>query len=173
MAGLSEEFGAAGGLSVVERVEGIGMTDYYGVSGRAAGPEQEQMTEAECERKVALLRASWTYFDDVAARVSPELRKGPRGGGREKDEIVRHVNGAEIAEFATKVGVRTLARRPAGPGRAARPSRRLLRGDPRDQRPRGRGGVVVDRPIPDPTMHLAHAGPCVGDGGPGPVLSRR
>jgi hypothetical protein len=107
LAGLSDEFGAAGDLAVVERLEGIGMTDYYGLSGRAAGPEQDQMTEPECERKLALLRATWTYFDEVAARVSPELRKGPRGGGRERDEIIRHVNGAEIAEFATKVGVRT------------------------------------------------------------------
>jgi hypothetical protein len=107
LAGLSDEFGETGELTVVERLEGIGMTDYYGVSGRAAGPEQEQMTEPECERKVALLRASWTYFDDVAARVSPELRKGPRGGGRDRDQIVRHVNGAEIVENAKKVGVRS------------------------------------------------------------------
>jgi hypothetical protein len=107
LAGLSDEYGAAGELTVVERLEGIGMTDYYGLSGRPAEPEKDQMSESECERKVALLRAAWTYFDDVAARVSPELRKGPRGGGRERDEIVRHVNGAEIAEFAKKVGVRT------------------------------------------------------------------
>jgi len=84
------------------------MTDFYGVSGRAAEPEQEQMSEAACERKIALLRASWTYFDDVASRVSAELQKCPRGGGRDRDEIVRHANGAEIHEFATKVGVRTL-----------------------------------------------------------------
>ena len=31
---------------------------------------------------VTLLRACWAYFDDVAARVSPEMRRGPRGGGR-------------------------------------------------------------------------------------------
>jgi hypothetical protein len=107
LAGLAEEFGGTGEPAVVERLEGNGMTDYYGVSGRAAKPEQDQMSEAECERKIALLRASWTYFDDVASRVSAELRKGPRGGGRERDEIVRHVNGAEIYEHATKVGVRT------------------------------------------------------------------
>jgi hypothetical protein len=106
LAGLSDEFLAAHELKVVERVEGIGMTDYYGVSGRSAGPEQVQMTEAECERKVALLRASWTYFDDVAAHVSPELRKGPRGGGRERDEIVRHVNANEVEDFGRKAGVR-------------------------------------------------------------------
>lgn len=106
-AGLSEDFGALGELAVIERQDGIGMTDYYGLSGKPAMPELDQMTKAECERKIALLRASWTYFDDVAAHVSPELRKGPRGGGRERDEIVRHVNGAEIVEFAPKVGVRT------------------------------------------------------------------
>ncbi len=106
LAGLADEFGAAGEFAVVERLEGIGMTDYYGVSGRWAAPEQEQMSEAACERKVALLQASWATFDSVAARVSPELRKGPRGGGRERDEIVRHANGAEIYEFAPKVGVR-------------------------------------------------------------------
>src|ERR1043166_8073915 len=32
LAGLSDEFGAEGELAVVERLEGIGMTDYYGVS---------------------------------------------------------------------------------------------------------------------------------------------
>ena len=44
---------------------------------------------------------------DVASRVSAELRKGPRGGGRDRDRIVRHANGAEIVEFAKKVGVIT------------------------------------------------------------------
>jgi hypothetical protein len=107
LAGLADEFEAAGELAVVERLEGNGMTDYYGVSGMSAESEREQMSEAACERKIALLQAAWTTFDDVASRVSPELRKGPRGGGRERDEIVRHVNGAEIAERATKVGVRT------------------------------------------------------------------
>jgi hypothetical protein len=106
LAGVGAEFNAAGALEVVEQVEGIGMTDYYGVSGRSAAPEHEPMTEAECERKIALLQASWRTFDDFAARVSAELRKGPRGGGWEKDRIVRHVNGAEIDEFAPKVGVK-------------------------------------------------------------------
>jgi hypothetical protein len=106
LAGFGAEFGAAGDLEVVEQVEGIGMTDYYGLSGRAATPEKEPMTDAECERKIVLLQASWRFFDDVAARVSAELRKGPRGGGWEKDRIIRHVNGAEIDEFAPKVGVK-------------------------------------------------------------------
>jgi hypothetical protein len=106
LAGCGAEFEAAGAVEVVEHVEGIGMTDYYGVSGRPAAPEHDPMTEAECERKIALLQASWQTFDDFAARVSAELRKGPRGGGWEKDRIIRHVNGAEIDEFAPKVGVK-------------------------------------------------------------------
>lgn len=107
VAGRADDFGATGGLEVVERLDGTGMTDFYGVSARSAGPEYEQLSEAACERKIALLRACWTYFDDVASRVSPDLRLGPRGGGRDRDRIVRHANGAEIDEFAKKVGVIT------------------------------------------------------------------
>lgn len=106
-AGLGDEFAATGEVEVVERLEGAPMTDFHGVSARSAGPEQGQMSEAECERKLALLRASWAYFDDVVSRVSAELRKGPRGGGRDRDRIMRHTNGAEIGEFAKKVGVIT------------------------------------------------------------------
>jgi len=106
VAGFGAEFAAAGELKVVEQLEGIGMTDYYGLSGRPAAPEYDQMTDADCERKIALLRASWRAFDDMAARVSAELRTGPRGGGWPKDRIIRHVNGAEIDEFAPKVGVK-------------------------------------------------------------------
>lgn len=106
LAGHGAEFRATGDFEVVEELEGIGMTDYYGLSGRAATPEYEPMDDADCERKIALLRASWSTFDETAAHVSAELRKGPRGGGWEKDRIIRHVNGAEIDEFAPKVGVK-------------------------------------------------------------------
>ena len=104
---LADEFAAAGEMEVVERVKGTGTTDFRGISARSAGPEQEPMSEAGCERKIALLQACWAYFDDVASRVSAELRKGPRGGGRDRDRIVYHTNGAEIIEFAKKVGVIT------------------------------------------------------------------
>ena len=108
LAGIADEFGGIGDPVVVERIEGIGMTDFYGLSMRAAGPEEEQMSDAACERKIGLLRACWTYFDAVASRVSAELRKGPRGGGRDRDRIVEHVNNVEISDFAKKVGLTTL-----------------------------------------------------------------
>ena len=74
---------------------------------KPAGAEQEQMSDDECERKIALLQACWTYFDDVASRVSEELRKGPRGGGRDRDRIIQHVNNVEISDFSRKVGLTT------------------------------------------------------------------
>ena len=105
LAGLGKEFAEAGKLKVVEHVPGTGMTDFYTLSFHSAKPEYKPMTDAECERRLALLRATWTYFDEVASRVSPELKKGPRGGGRDRDRIIRHVNGTEIVDFAKKVGV--------------------------------------------------------------------
>jgi len=105
-AGYGAQFAKAGPLNVVEEVDGIGMTDYYGVSGRAASAEMGPMSDADCDRKVALLQAAWRAFDDAAHRVSPDLRLGPRGGGRSREEIVGHVNRAEIDEFAPKVGVK-------------------------------------------------------------------
>jgi hypothetical protein len=44
-------------------------------------------------------------FDDVVAVAPAELRKGPRGGGRDRDQIERHVSDAEIS-YARKLGVR-------------------------------------------------------------------
>ena len=64
------------------------------------------MGAQELERGITLLRACWAFFDDVAARVSPEMRKGPRGGGRDRDRIIRHVIRTESEDFAKQVGLR-------------------------------------------------------------------
>ncbi len=105
LAGYGASFGRLGGPEIVEDVPGIGMTDFYGLSGVPASAEKEPMSPADCDRKVALLEATWAYFDATLARVSEELRKGPRGGGREKDVIRRHVVGWEIYDLSKKVGV--------------------------------------------------------------------
>ena len=34
------------------------------------------------------------------------MRKGPRGGGRDRDQIIRHTIRAESEDFAKKVGLR-------------------------------------------------------------------
>ena len=105
LAGLDEEFRAAGALELVEDHVGVGSTDFWGISFAPSSFEQEPMGEDELDRKLRLLDAAWRYFDDVAARVSAELQKGPRGGGRNRDEIVRHALGWERADLARRVGV--------------------------------------------------------------------
>lgn len=104
-AGLAAEFDRAGDLEVVEDHVGVGSTDYWGISFAPSSFEQEPMGADELDRKIGLLEASWRYFDDVAARVSAEMQKGPRGGGRDRDEIVRHALGWERADLAKRVGV--------------------------------------------------------------------
>jgi hypothetical protein len=106
LAGLGREFKAAGPLEVVEDKVGPGSTDFWGISFAPAATEQDPMDEVRLERGITLLQACWTYFDTVAARVSPELRKGPRGGGRDRNRIVRHVVRTESEDFAKRVGVR-------------------------------------------------------------------
>src|SRR5919201_7136450 len=102
-------------LRVVERLPGSATTD-FGAPGEAAGGDQEPVSAAAAARAAKLLTASWAVFDQVAAAAPAELRKGPRGGGRDRDKMVDHVLGAE-AGYARKIGVRH--RQPAIDDRAA------------------------------------------------------
>jgi hypothetical protein len=105
LADMGADFDAAGPLEVVEDRVGTGSTDFWGISFSPSSTEQDPMDEAELERKLTLLRAAWAFFDGVAARVSPELRKGPRGGGRDRDKIIGHVIRVESMDFAAGVGI--------------------------------------------------------------------
>ena len=64
------------------------------------------MRDVEFDRKIDLLRACWAFFDGVGRRVSAEMRKGPRGGGRDRDRIIRHTIRTESEDFAKRVGLR-------------------------------------------------------------------
>ncbi|MFN8484221.1 MAG: hypothetical protein U0768_14380 [Anaerolineae bacterium] len=82
-------------LTVVERLEGNATTD-FGAPDIAPSSDTRPIDEAERTRLQALLQAYWGAFDAAAdAAVSKELRKGPRGGGRDVEGITRHVMGAE------------------------------------------------------------------------------
>ena len=105
LAGLAREFDAAGALEIVEDKVGTGSTDFWAISFSPSETEHGPMTEAELERGTTILRACWAFFDDVAARVSPEMRTGPRGGGRDRDRIIRHVIRNESEDFAKQVGL--------------------------------------------------------------------
>ena len=105
-AGMADAFDAAGSLDVVEDRVGAGSTDFWGISFTPSGFEHEPMDDTELDRKVELLRACWEFFDAVASRVSAEMRKGPRGGGRDRDEIIHHTIRTESVDFAGRLGLR-------------------------------------------------------------------
>jgi len=106
-AGVAGAFGPAGGLEVVERVPGSSSTDFWGIAHVPSQIERDVLPPADLERRLDLLVACWAYFDDVAARISDELRPGPRSAGRSHDQIVRHVYYNEPEQFSRKVEVRT------------------------------------------------------------------
>ena len=106
LAGMATAFDAAGALEVVEDRVGPGSTDFWGISFAPSSGETEPMDGAELERKLTLLQAAWKFFDSVAARVSEEMRKGPRGGGRDRTRIIRHTIRTESEDFARQVGLR-------------------------------------------------------------------
>jgi hypothetical protein len=106
LAGMSREFDAAGPLEAVEHKVGTGSTDFWAISFSPCSAEQDPMRDDELERGITLLRACWAFFDGVAARVSPEMRTGPRGGGRDREQIIRHTIRNESEDFARKVGLR-------------------------------------------------------------------
>jgi hypothetical protein len=106
-AGMTKAFTKAGDPQVVERVPGVGSTDFWGIAHAPSEIEREVLSKADLDRRLDLLSACWAYFDDVAARVSPELRLGPRGGGRSRDKIIGHVHRVEPGQFSSKIDVRT------------------------------------------------------------------
>ena len=91
-------------FKVVERLAGNATTD-YGAPSIPAKDESRPLTPLQAERMRDLLEAGWTYLDRVIAKAPAELRKGPRGGGRDRDEMFDHVLGAEM-EYAKRIGVR-------------------------------------------------------------------
>jgi hypothetical protein len=118
-AGFGRAFDDAGPLDVVEDRVGTGNTGFWGISFLPSSFEQEPMDAAELERKLTLLQACWAYFDEVAARVSPEMRRGPRGGGRDRDTIIRHTIRNESEVFAKRVGLVVPEYGAMGPGALA------------------------------------------------------
>ena len=93
-------------VDVVERYPGTGSTDFWGISFAFSDIDRQAMSSEELERELTLMQACWAFFDAVRSRVSAEMQKGPRGGGRDRDRIVRHTLGAE-QDWAAKLGVRT------------------------------------------------------------------
>jgi hypothetical protein len=103
---MDAEFAASTTADVVERYPGTGSTDFWGISFAFSGIDRQYLSSEEFECQLTLMQACWTFFDEVRSCVSAEMQKGPRGGGRDRDHIVRHTFGTEQG-WAAKIGVLT------------------------------------------------------------------
>jgi hypothetical protein len=97
-------FVPAAPLEVVEAVTGNATTDF---GAPAVMPQLDLVatTGAQANRLARLVEATWAALDEVVASAPPTLRKGPRGGGRDRDAVAKHCLAAEVA-YARKLGVR-------------------------------------------------------------------
>jgi hypothetical protein len=86
---------AAAGFQVLERVTGSATTD-FGALDVVPALDGEPVAAQEAERLATLIRAAWDLFEQTAAVAPPVLRKGARGGGRDRDQIVAHVRETEV-----------------------------------------------------------------------------
>jgi hypothetical protein len=93
-------------LEVIARIRGGGAAD-FGVPEAKLPADLEPLAPKAAARLAGLVEAGWRVFDKVVAGAPAELRKGPRGGGRDRDKIVEHVLGAEVA-YARRIGLRGL-----------------------------------------------------------------
>jgi hypothetical protein len=92
------------GFTVVERLPATATTD-FGSLDKDTNADLEPLRPGETARLAAIVAAAWDVFDDVVAAAPAELRKGPRGGGRDRDKIYAHVVNAE-ASYVRKIGLR-------------------------------------------------------------------
>ena len=86
---------------VTDRVSGDATTD-FGAPGKVPPCDVDALLPAHW---IDVLTASWALLDSVAASAPEALRKGPRGGGRDRDAVVQHVLNAEQS-YARKIGVK-------------------------------------------------------------------
>jgi hypothetical protein len=91
-------------VEIVERLSGGGGTD-FGVPDQVKEQDRRRTTATDGKRLAALVEAAWRAFDATSKKAPEELRKGPRGGGRDTSKIVDHVLGAEQA-YANVMGIK-------------------------------------------------------------------
>ncbi len=100
---LGSELASQAEPEIIGRYPGVGSTDFWGISFAPSPLDREPFDAPTFDRQARLLRAAWAELDETAARVSAELRPGVRGGGRSRDEIVRHVLATEGGGFSKRV----------------------------------------------------------------------
>lgn len=94
------EFRAPGSVDafiINERLKGNVSTD-FGAPAVAPKIDQMPMNQQDFERSQRILKSCWVAFDRaVQQAIGKELRKGPRGGGRDLKKIQKHVLEADQA----------------------------------------------------------------------------
>jgi hypothetical protein len=98
-------------VEVVERRDGDATTA-FGAPSIVADADRRPADATEAARLARLVDAAWASFDRIAAAAPEELRKGPRGGGRDRTKVVDHVNGGDDA-YAGVLGIPAAERRDA------------------------------------------------------------
>jgi hypothetical protein len=100
----------AGTIQVIETLPGNATTEFGAPN--VIGPwDAESLSPKELNRRIAVLQDCWNYFDAVVDAAPAKLRKGPRGGGRDRDAIADHVREAERAS-CSRAGFRVAPRTP-------------------------------------------------------------
>jgi len=91
-------------LEVFETAGGGAGTE-FGVPSRVTDADRRPTTAAEGERLACLVEAAWARLAEVAEHSPEALRKGPRGGGRDRTKMLGHVLEADVA-YAREVGLK-------------------------------------------------------------------
>jgi hypothetical protein len=91
-------------IEVVRRTEGDAGSA-YGIPSLVAREDREPVDAREAKRLAAIVEASWDVFHATADKAPESLRKGPRGGGRDRSKIVDHVTGAD-GGYARSMGIK-------------------------------------------------------------------
>jgi hypothetical protein len=103
-AGLPFPATVADTLTVVEQFPGDATTN-FGAPSITAEAERVRLTAAPARRLATVVSAAWSELDAIAAVTPPHLRKGPRGGGRDRDKMLDHLLGAESG-YARLIGLK-------------------------------------------------------------------
>ena len=84
---------------VVERLEGNATTD-FGAPNISPASDNLPVSEDEYLRLQALIMACWQAFDSaVIAASGRDLRRGPRGGGRDLPSILDHILASDASDL--------------------------------------------------------------------------